>query len=337
MAARAWNHCRVCGNPHLRPVIDLGSQPLSGVFVSPQAAEPPRSPLELVRCDTRRHAEACGTVQLRHSADVAAMYGASYGYASSISPTMVEHLAAKVRSLRSFVNPAPGDTVLDIGCNDGTLLNAYGAESALVRVGMDPSSGRFLDRFQPGIAVGPDFFSASGFRRLAGDRQCRIVTSIAMFYDLDDPMGFMREVRSILARDGVWEVELSYLSTLLEQLTYDQICHEHVTYLGVRQMEWMIRRCGLRLLDVSLNDINGGSFSLRVGRDDAPHPSDEAAIAAAMEAEEDLEDDAPFDRFRSRVLAQRDDVRHFFSMAKAAGIRVCGYGDSTKGNVVLNY
>lgn len=337
MAPRAWDHCRVCGNPHLRPVIDLGAQPLSGVFVKPDMAEPPRSPLELVRCESREGLETCGTVQLRHSADLATMYGATYGYASSISPTMVAHLEAKVRSLRAFVGLAPGDAVLDIGCNDGTLLNAYGTGIPLSRVGMDPSSGRFLDRFQADIAVGCEFFSADGFRRLAGNRPCRIVTSIAMFYDLDDPMTFMRDVRSILARDGVWEVELSYLSLLLEQLTYDQICHEHVTYLGIRQMDWMIRRCGLRLLDVSLNDVNGGSFALRVGRDDGPYRPDEAAIGGAMQAETRLQDDAPFDRFRNRVLGQRDDVRNFFAMARAAGSLVCGYGASTKGNVVLNY
>ena len=337
MAPRVWNHCRVCGNEHLRPVISLGDQPLSGVFVNPNATEPPRSPLELVRCASEGEREACGTVQLRHSADLASMYGATYGYASSISPTMAAHLDAKVRSLRAFVSLTPGDTVLDIGCNDGTLLNAYGAETALVRVGMDPSSGRFLDCFQPDIQVGCDFFSAQGFWRLAGDRTCRIVTSIAMFYDLDDPLTFMREVRSILAHDGVWEVELSYLMLLLEQLTYDQICHEHVTYLGIRQMDWMIRRCGLRLLDVALNDVNGGSFSLRVGRDDGPYQPNEAAIGEAMLAEARLQEDGPFDRFRNRVLGQRDDVRSFFAMARAAGSLVCGYGASTKGNVVLSY
>src|SRR5205823_6952811 len=128
----------------------------------------------------------------------------------------------------------------------------------------------FAAHFQPDIKVVYDFFSETGARSMIGDRQIRIITSIAMFYDLDDPLAFMRQIRALLAKDGVWALELSYLPLFLRQLTYDQLCHEHVTYLGLAQMDWMMKRTGLKILDVWFNDLNGGSFYIYAGRDDGP-------------------------------------------------------------------
>ena len=334
--SRVTTHCRLCGNEALRPVVNLGRQPLSGVFPRPEAADPTASPLELVRCDTAARADACGLVQLRHSAEVAEMYGATYGYFSSISPTMVSHLQGIAGRVLDAVRPAPGDVVLDIGCNDGTLLNLFGGRG-LTRIGMDPSSRKFAARFQPDIRVTYDFFSEAGARAMIGDRQCRIITSIAMFYDLDDPLAFMRQIRSLLAQDGVWALELSYLPLFLKQLTYDQLCHEHLTYIGLRELDWMMRRTGLKILDVSFNDVNGGSFFVLAARDDSPLPVNTAKIEGILAEERPLATDAPYARFANRVTDHRDEVRHFLSLANAAGKRVYGYGASTKGNIVLNY
>ncbi|MBU6408791.1 MAG: methyltransferase domain-containing protein [Verrucomicrobia bacterium] len=337
MPLKTWTHCRTCGNPHLKPIIDLGDQPLSGVFPRPDKPDPSISPLQLVRCDVEAMPGACGLVQLRHTAELNEMYGTTYGYYSSISPTMVSHLEGKVRGLVELAKPKPGDVVLDIGCNDGTLLNAYGAGAGLVRIGMDPSSKKFAAHFQPDIRVVYDFFNEKGARSLIGGKDCKIITSIAMFYDLDDPMSFIRDIRALLARDGVWALELSYLPLLLKQLTYDQVCHEHVTYLGLRQMDWMMKKCGLQILDVSFNDVNGGSFYIIAGRQDGPFRPKSAEIQKLIDDEAVLDADEPFSRLRNRILTHRDDVRGFFEMAKKAGKKVYGYGASTKGNIVLNY
>jgi len=337
MPSRITTACRICGNPNLTPILSLGEQPLSGVFPRPDSPDPSASPLDLIRCNPDGRSDTCGLVQLRHSADVTEMYGTTYGYHSSISPTMVSHLEAHVRRIVAFAKPRKGDVVLDIGCNDGTLLNTYGEDAGLVRIGMDPSSAKFASHFQPDIQVKYDFFSAAGARSMIGDRQCRIITSIAMFYDLDDPMAFMRDVRAMLTLDGVWALELSYLPLFLTQLSYDQTCHEHVTYLALTQMDWMMKRTGLKVLDVSFNDVNGGSFFILVGRDDGPHHADTAKIQRILDAERPLETEAPFIRLRNRVVAHRDELRHFLKLARAAGQRVYGYGASTKGNIVLNY
>ena len=327
----------MCGNPTLKPILSLGEQPLSGVFPKPEAPDPSVSPLDLIRCDTAGRPDACGLVQLRHSAELSEMYGSTYGYYSSISPTMVSHLESHVHRLVAFAKPRKGEVVLDIGCNDGTLLNTYGAEAGLVRIGMDPSSAKFRSHFQSDIQVVYDFFSAAGARTLIGDRQIKIITSIAMFYDLDDPMAFMRDVRALLAPDGVWALELSYLPLFMTQLSYDQMCHEHVTYLALTQMDWMMKRTGLKILDVSFNDVNGGSFFIIAARDDAPYQPETAKIKAILDAERPLEGEAPYTRLGNRIEAHRDEVRHFLSLARAAGKRVYGYGASTKGNIVLNY
>ncbi len=337
MAIKTWTQCRTCGNPHLKTIIDLGTQPLSGVFPKPASADPSSSPLDLVRCDVSKTPGACGLVQLRHTASLSEMYGATYGYYSSISPTMVSHLKGINDEVVALANPQKGDVVLDIGCNDGTFLNFYGAERGLVRLGMDPSAKKFAHNYQSDIRVQYDFFSEKGIRPLLGDRACKVVSSIAMFYDLDDPVAFMRDIRAVLAKDGVWVLELAYLPLMLKQLAYDQVCHEHVTYLGLRPMDRMMQKVGLRLLDVSFNDMNGGSFRIFAGRADGPHTAKTAKIQKILDEEAALDEEETYMRFRHRLLNHRDDVRQFFMMTKAAGQKVYGYGASTKGNIVLNF
>ncbi|MFA6318891.1 MAG: class I SAM-dependent methyltransferase [Elusimicrobiota bacterium] len=328
--------CRLCGNDRFKPVLDLGTQVLSGVFPAPDAKDPSSSPLELIRCDAASRPDACGLVQLRHSAALGEMYGATYGYHSSLSPTMISHLEGIVQKVLSRANPRPGDAVLDIGCNDGTLLNLY-QRRGLERYGMDPSSRKFAANFQPDIRVVYDFFSAERLRREFGDKRMRIITSIAMFYDLDNPLAFMKDIRSLLLPDGVWALELSYLPLLLTNLTYDQVCHEHLTYLGLRQMKWLMDRAGLTLLDVSFNDVNGGSFFILAGRDDGPHVPETGKIERILADEAVLESDGPYEHLRERITRHREDILGFLRKARAEGKTVLGYGASTKGNIVLNH
>lgn len=333
---RRITSCRICGNKAFRPVIDLGVQRLSCVYPRPDSDGPSPSPLEVIRCDTDAQPGACGLVQLRHSASMSEMYGMTYGYYSSLSSTMVSHLDWIVGQVVTMVRPDPGDMVLDIGCNDGTLLNLYQGRG-LRRVGIDPSSRKFAYLFQPDIEVMFDFFSAEKLEPLTGRGSIRIITSIAMFYDIEDPRAFMQQVRSLLRKDGVWALEISYLPLLLTNLTYDQIMHEHLLYLGLRQIQWMMERSGLQVLDISFNEVNGGSAFIIAGRDDGPYQPQANRIARALEGEAPLETELPYERFRQRVQAHRDEVRHFLGLAKAAGRTVLGYGASTKGNIVLNY
>ncbi|WP_431857363.1 class I SAM-dependent methyltransferase [Azospirillum sp.] len=333
--------CRVCGNPALVPILDLGEHSLTGRFPRPDEKDPPSGPLALVMCDRSAAADgaACGTLQLSHDYEQSEMFGERYGYRSSVTETMRRHLHAKAHALVERAAPAAGDVVLDIGCNDGTLLRCYDG-MGLRRIGIDPSSGPFVGSLPPDIELVIDFFSADRVRPLLGGAKLKIVTSIAMFYDLPDPVQFMREVRALLADDGIWEMEQSYMPLMLSELTYDTICHEHLTYYGLTQIAWMAERADLRILDASTNDVNGGSFRVQLTPRHGPRrpaPESERAIAAllAEEARSGLDSAAPHLTFAERISHHRDVVRDFFRLAE--GKVVLGYGASTKGNVILQY
>ena len=315
-------------------MIDLGSQCLTGVF--PASADEPltRGPLELVKCHGEK---CCDLVQLRHSYDPAEMYGANYGYRSSLNRSMVAHLSEKVAQLRARFPLAEGDIALDIGSNDGMLLSFFPPE--VTAVGMDPTAVKFREFYQPHIVALPEFFSAAAFRAHFGERKAKVVTSIAMFYDLDDPISFVAQVAEILADDGVWHFEQSYLPAMLAANAYDTICHEHVEYYALRQIEWMMERCGLRILSAERNDVNGGSFAVTVAKSHSHHRTDTRAVAAMLDAEarEGMDTLEPYGRFRERVMRHRDELRELLARIVREGGSVLGYGASTKGNVILQF
>lgn len=332
------DRCRICGNPDLVLVIDLGSQALTGIFPRRADQAITSGPLELVRCNATAGKDHCGLVQLRHSYDLTEMYGENYGYRSSLNRSMVQHLQSKVAGLLKLVPVGPGDLVLDIGSNDGTTLSFYPAGGPTL-LGMDPTAAKFRSYYRPDIQVIADFFSADALRKQFGDHKAKIVTSIAMFYDLEDPQAFVRQVSSILDPvSGVWHFEQSYLPSMLKTTSYDTICHEHVEYYSLRQIQWLTDRADLKIIDVELNDVNGGSFAITVARNSAVHqPHDRVKEFLAVEEALNLLSAAPYETFAARVVQHRDRLIELLGKLKADGKRVVGYGASTKGNVILQY
>lgn len=331
----AISHCRICGTTSLAKVLDLGHQSLTGRFPKPGDLDPLSGPLELMLC----HDEAgCGLLQLRHSYPPEQMYGPSYGYRSSNNATMVEHLRYKISNLIALARPKSGERVLDIGCNDGTTLKLYEG-MGLSRFGIDPSSERFAKEYPDDIRLIVDFFSPARIKQEMVGGDFKIITSIAMFYDLENPLGFMQDVASLLARDGVWEFEQHYLVEMLRQCAYDSVCHEHISYYGLRQIKWMTDRAKLKIVGISTNNINGGSISIIAARQDSPYPEATGAIANFLDQESamNLKTLAPYLAFSEKVAAHRVSLRQFLRQAKHEGKLVVGYGASTKGNVILQY
>jgi NDP-4-keto-2,6-dideoxyhexose 3-C-methyltransferase len=333
IAITVCTECRICGNRTLLPVLDLGTQALTGIFLRPGQVVP-TAPVELVRCSP----DGCGLLQLRHTVDLSLMYGEHYGYRSSVRPFMINHLRRKVEVVTGLVDLDPADLVLDIGSNDATLLKAYPAGGP-TRVGIDPTGEKWREHYPRDIGLISDFFSKAAFTAEYGNRKAKIVTSIAMFYDLPDPVGFMSDVRDILADDGVWMIEMSYALPLLEIPAYDALCHEHLDYYRLSQIEWMAERAGLTVSTAEITDVNGGSLCVTLVKDPAKHKIDTAQITAIRlrEAELELDTDAPYENFARRVRDHRDKVRGFLDDSRAAGKLTVGYGASTKGNVILQY
>jgi SAM-dependent methyltransferase len=330
--------CRVCGSASLTRVIGLGEQFLQGAFVKDGLPLPPqrRIPLTLVRCDPTRDENACGLLQMEHSVPPEVLYS-SYWYRSGTNHTMREHLRGIADEAAALVGDG-ARTVLDIGCNDGTLLNCYPA--SYKKFGVDPSD--VAQSTGPDIHLVRDIFPSAELGAALAGRQCDIVTSIAMFYDLEDPIGFARAVRAVLAPEGVWVLEMSYMPTMLEMNSYDTICHEHLEYYSLALLERIMRAAGLKVFSVSLNAINGGSIRCFVThetnfRQRGPEHAAQLRALRRQEFDLELDTDKPYRNFQSRIDRHRDELSALLKKLKGEGKQIHIYGASTKGNTILQW
>lgn len=326
--------CRVCGNTNLESILDLGEQALTGVFPRKASDTLARGPLSLVKCVGDN---VCGLVQLRHSYTQADMYGENYGYRSGLNALMVAHLKSKVDRIKGFDILQPYDLVLDIGSNDGTTLALYERED-LTLVGIDPTSAKFRKYYKPHITAIADFFNAATFKSHFGERKAKVVTSFSMFYDLEDPIAFVREISEVLDAQGIWVLEQSYMPLMLDTNSYDTVCHEHLEYYALAQIDWIVRQCEMEIVDVEINEINGGSFSLTVQKTGGQlGVRENVEDMRAREAELELDNLATYKAFEERVITARQDFVAFVEQARGEGKSVVALGASTKGNVVLQY
>jgi len=322
---------RLCSGADLVDLVDLGTLALTGVFPRSLNEEVPCGPLALVRCIK------CGLVQLKHNFELTSLYGETYGYRSGLNQSMVEHLQSKVRQIEQMVNLAPGDCVVDIGSNDGTLLNSYRIPG-LKRIGIDPTGAKFHEFYDPDVELIPEFFSARAIKSRT-TKKARAVTSIAMFYDLEDPLNFVEQILEILADDGLWVLEQSYLPLMVEANAYDTICHEHLEYYTLEQILYITDKLDLKVVALETNDTNGGSFSLAIARRKSPYREarEEVRCLLEKEAKEGYRGLEPFERLRNSMESHRDALGQFLHECKRNGDLVLGYGASTKGNVLLQY
>lgn len=324
--------CRVGNTENLVSVLNLGKQTLTGVFPKSKDDEITKGPLELVWCPDS------GLLQLNHSYDADEMYGDNYGYRSGLNQSMVDHLTDKVKFLERLVDLKPGDIVLDIGSNDATTLKAYSTPGIQKR-GIDPTGMKFKEYYTDDIKLVPDFFSADAYHSMES-QQAKIVTSIAMFYDLDNPIKFAKDIESILSDDGVWHFEQSYMPSMLRLNSYDTICHEHLEYYSLGVVKKILEESDLKLVDVKMNAINGGSFAVTAARKSNKSLKVNNAVINWLLEQEDrmgLNTPTPYREFEERVFRHRDDLVRLIKALNDDGKTVLGYGASTKGNVVLQF
>lgn len=323
--------CRVCKSDGLVSVLNLGEQDLTGIFPASIEEEVLRGPLELLWCPE------CSLVQLGATYPLDEMYGDNYGYRSGLNQSMVRHLASKARVLEGAVSLRAGDTVLDIGSNDGTLLSQYSVPD-LHRIGIDPTASKFSEFYPADVEVVADFFSADAYKRVS-DSPAQIITTISMFYDLEDPVAFAQQVAECLAPDGVWHLEQSYMPSMLRTTSYDTICHEHLEYYSLSTISTILRRAGLRVSDVRFNSVNGGSFAVSAVHEGSSYQGASELLSWFEDQERRMRLDtpAPFRDFESRVFQHRHDLVDLVHRLRAQGKRVFGLGASTKGNVLLQF
>jgi SAM-dependent methyltransferase len=331
--------CRVCGSTALKPVISLGEQHLQGSFYKEGKEIPPlrRIDCSLVRCDPTQDETACGLLQMRQSVPPAVLYSA-YWYRSGTNHTMRAHLS-EIAATASHMVGKNKAAVLDIGCNDGTLLRAY--PKSYRKFGVDPSD-IVLEIKDKGIKVVNDLFPSPELDRILGKTKLDIVTSIAMFYDLEDPVAFARNIERYLAPEGIWIVEMSYMPKMLEMNSYDTICHEHLEYYSLAVLEKIMDRAGMKVVRAEENDINGGSircYVVKKGAIKQIRAEWRGQIAAMRQREFDLEldTDKPYQHFQDRINVHAEKLLELLKKLKKEGKRIHIYGASTKGNTILQW
>ncbi len=338
MHPRYRKTCRICGSTALQPVIDLGEQYLQGSFIKPGVLAPPnrKLPTQLVRCDLTADENACGLVQMQHSFPAEILY-ANYWYRSATNATMRDHLAGIAKTAAEIVGEQRL-TVLDIGCNDGTLLKAYPAGSTLY--GVDPSD--IANEIDVDLTLVNTVFPSDRALAILPHAGFDIVTSIAMFYDLEDPVGFARAIAGLLKPKGIWVLEMSYLPLMLLQNSFDTICHEHLEYYSVAALEQVAARANLRIFRAEINDINGGSIRCYVcsaADDSYGTPADREFLhrLRIREFEMELDTARPYAAFQDRINILRDELNKLLFDIRARGEHIHIYGASTKGNVLLQW
>lgn len=332
--------CRISGEP-LVPLFSLGNLYISDFI--PKKAKPRSRQVPLELC----LAPKSGLVQLAHTAPFNEMYRV-YWYHSGTNESMVAELNQIATSTTRLMRVGAGDVFIDIGCNDGTLLSFVPVEA--IRIGFDPVTNDYkeLSQRHANIIIN-DYFHAKAFKKSRyGKKKAKVITSIAMFYDLENPHKFVKDICDILDDDGLWVIQMSYLPLMLQQLAFDNICHEHLEYYSLTSLKYLLDAHDLQIVDCQLNDINGGSFRIYVRKANArpetfataPHRDvAKYRVESVLEYERGLRltDPKTYLDFYKKACNLRDSALAFMRAEKAKGKKIWAYGASTKGNTLLQW
>jgi GDP-mannose 4,6-dehydratase len=322
--------------------MDFGHHCLSGRFPNELEPNPPSEALALVKCDDVANTQNCGLVQLKHTVSPDELYmQQSYGYRSGLNKTMTSHLGELVQEVCSRLVLLKNDFVLDIGSNDATLLKSYDKRTPLTKVGVDPGAAQFAQYYDQECKLICGFFSAEIFRKAYGfSPKVRIITSISMFYDLPDPLAFAKDVQQLLAPDGVWVSEQSYIVTMLQSNSMDTICHEHLEYYALKQFDFIAEQAGLKIVDASLNACNGGSIRLTFAQKyNTAVKTNQLGIDAIRKLESSMQLNTlqPYANFERNCGLVKRNLVTFITSQRLIGKTIYLYGASTKGNTLLQY
>lgn len=337
--AKAITKCRVCSSKKLLPVLSLGKQ-YSIDFLDSKKDARPKIPLELVLCD--RAAGGCGLLQLRHTTPISQLYR-QFWYVSGVNQTMRNALADVTRCAEKIVPLRKGDVVVDIGSNDSTLLRAY-HNHGIVRVGFEPATNLMEKARRGGLShIINSFFNYKDYQKEIGKKKAKIITAVAMFYDLNDPNTFMNDIEKMLDADGLFIIQMNYLPLMIKQNVFDHISHEHLEYYSLTTLEYLLAKHGFEIIDAELNDINGGSVRAYIRRIGSPAPQPLSGAKKRLdklrreERNMGLHHRAAYTSFAHRVNAIKKKLLNFITTKVKQGKKVYVYGASQRGNTILQF
>lgn len=291
--------------------------------------------------------ERYGAARLEKCTPIHSMFG-KYWYRSGINQTMRTELKGIVDSVTSVQKLEQGDLWLDIACNDGTLLSFV--PDGIKKLGIDPAEDSFVaESSKIADDIVQDYFTLENYKKSKfKKKKAKVVTCIAMFYDLDEPVDFLKDVSKVMDDDGLFVIQMSYTPLMIKQLAFDNICHEHVYYWGLASMEKLLKKAGLKIVDCQVNDVNGGSFRIYIKKKKSAVTSFATApyrdvcnvrVESLLKWEKGLKLDKEeiWLDFFNRIEALKKETVDFIKAEKAKGKVICGYGASTKGNTLLQY
>ena len=329
-------NCRNCRSKSLIKVIFIGKQVVSSIFPKKIKKNSKKYSLDLYEC------KKCKLVQLGKSIPLGNMYGETYGYRTSLSKLMVNHMRNKYLKLKKILKLKNNSNILDIGSSDSTFLNFFSNERKRYNCyGIDPSAKKYIKYYRKDVNLIIDYFSAKAVNKKLiqlGKREnkLKLISSFAMFYDIDDPNGFCKDICSLLEKDGIWILEMSYFPMLLSNLTYDQICHEHVTYYTLSVFKKIVEKNGLKIIDFSFNVINGGSIEIICAKKNSKVKVQKNKIYNQLLIEKKISA-KDYKKFNLRVDNIKKTTNLLLENIFKAKQKIIGYGASTKGNIVLNH
>ena len=320
-------NCRVCKSKKLSKILNLGKLVYTGIFPKKKNIKVPSGFLSLVLC------KECKLLQLEDNFNSKKMYGSNYGYMSSLNSSMSGHLKKKSKNLIAKYKLNKNKNILDIGSNDGTFLKFFSKTNKLFAC--DPTIFKFKSHYRKDIKLISKFFSSEYFK----SKKFNLITSIAMFYDLPDPLKFAKEVKALLESNGVWHIELSYMPLMLKMNSYDTICHEHLEYYSLTSLKYLIDKVGLKIINISFNDINGGSISLDVAKKESIYKEINTKIKSILKNEinNGYNKAKTQKKFFVECKKNKMEIIKLLKKLKKNNKTVYGYGASTKGNVILQY
>jgi len=328
-AGRPITHCRICGGSRLEPVIDLGVQPWANHFVRPEeAGTEPRYPLRVAHCGD------CSLAQLDYTVPKEILFG-HHTYLSGLTRTLTDHFAAVARDVDTrFMQGRTPRTILDIGSNDGAQLREYRARGFSV-LGVESSAPTARIANEAGTETVHAFFDESLARSFG--RTFDVINASGVFFHLEDLHSVTDGIRHCLAADGVFVVQFIYVQSLLRNLAFDQLYHEHLLYYSLETIGALLQRHGLEMFDAHVSPIHGGSVVGFVGHRGQRDPSSRLKLMQAAEQEAGTNARESYRQFARDILVKRQANLAFLHGERQAGRRVFGMGAPVKGNTLLNY
>ncbi len=323
-------NCRNCRSNYLENLFSLGKISFTGKFASNKKVNIKKTPLDLVIC------KKCRLVQLNHNYDLKYLYGPDYGYRTGINKTMSDHVKKITKLMEKKTNLKSGDYVLDIASNDGTLLNCY--KNKYKTFGIDPLVSKYQKNYRNINFKVSSFFSIKEIRKITKKR-FKIITALAVFYDLENPNKFLKEAEKILSNDGIILIEFADILSMIKFNMFDAICHEHLMYLSSKVLFEMANKNSLRVFDVKYNNINGGSTQYFICKKNSKFKNNTKNLNNALIKERrfGIENPKTYKKFFKKIENIKYNLKKLVISIKNKNQNIHGYGASTKGNVLLQY